>query len=98
MTMNLNGKTAQGIPPIVPGCPMPTATRYDFEVALHRFTALLRRAKCSPFVLGKRSWYASAAKWGRVPEIGVSYLLILVVKGNQVGVTSLAMTRSKVTK
>ena len=38
MAMTLNGKTEQGIPPIVPGCPMSTATRYDFDVALHHFT------------------------------------------------------------
>ena len=41
MTRTLNGKQEQGIPPIVPGCPMPMATRYDFEVPLHRFIALL---------------------------------------------------------
>ena len=47
MTRTLPGKQEQGIPPIVPECPMPTATRNDFEVPFHRFTALLTRATCS---------------------------------------------------
>ena len=41
MTRILNGKQEQGIPMIVPGCPMLTATRYDFKVPLHRFKTLL---------------------------------------------------------
>ena len=47
MTTILNEKQEQGILPVVPGCPMPKATRYDFEVLLLRFTALLTRATCS---------------------------------------------------
>ena len=55
MTRTLNEKQEQRIPPIVPGCPMPMVTRYDFEVPLHRrFTALLTSATSSPFVLGRR--------------------------------------------
>ena len=46
MTRTLIGKQEQGILPIVPGCPMPAALRYDFEVPPDRFTALLTRARC----------------------------------------------------
>lgn len=41
MTRTLNGKQEQGIPPTVPGCPMPVAPRYGFGVPLHSFIALL---------------------------------------------------------
>ena len=41
MTIIMNGKQEQGIPLIVPGCPILTATRYDFKVPLHRFKTLL---------------------------------------------------------
>ena len=47
MTRTLNGKREHGIPPIAPGCPMPTATRYDSEVPLHRSTTLLTITTCS---------------------------------------------------
>ena len=40
ITRIMNGKQEQGIPLIVPGCPMLTATRYEFKVPLHRFKTL----------------------------------------------------------